>query len=435
MRNPLYLRQLKRDLNQWVEDGVVDAESADYMMETAGQKGPKRSISASLSVLGVILLGFAAMSFIAANFWGLPKIIQLGLLMGSMALAYGASWWLIQSGHEALGHAAILLGVVLFGVNIMLIAQIYHISSHYPDGVMLWAIGALLAAVLIPSRAALAVALVIASIWTGLESMEFDVAFHAPFLIFWAVAAIAAHVLRWRPGFHLSALALVFWLGLNSVHLAESYNWEAGELMSLYAVLWLTVWALGAVLLTTSYPYASTLQQYGVVLFFASFFILPLLPAEDMGNLQRPWVMAVSILVAASIVIAVASWVRQQITTIDLIGLVGASIMIVTFPFLSQSDNSLAGTALLAWLYSGAFLLFSVWALSYGERHDDRFIINVSFIGFGAEVLYIYFKTFGTLLHQSVFFAIGGVLLIALSILLERLRQRIIDDTMQQVAS
>ena len=224
MRNPLYLRQLKRDLDRWVEDGVVDADSPDYMMETAGQKGPARSISTSLSVLGATLLGFTAMSFIAANFWGIPKIVQLSLLMGSMTLAYGTGWWLIQSGFEALGHAAILLGVALFGVNIMLIAQIYHISSHYPDGVKLWAVGPLLAAVLTPSRGALAAALVIAGVWTGLKSVAFDRAFHSPFLIFWAVAVVTTHVLRWRRGFHLSVLALVFWLGLNSAHLAELYD-------------------------------------------------------------------------------------------------------------------------------------------------------------------------------------------------------------------
>jgi len=100
------------------------------------------------------------------------------------------------------------------------------------------------------------------------------------------------------------------------------------------------------------------------------------------------------------------------------------------FPVLNQSDNTL-----FTWLYSAVFLLFSVWALSYGERHDDKFIINISFIWFGAEVLYIYFKTFGTLLHQSAFFAVGGVLLIALSILLERLRRRIVDDTAQQAVA
>ncbi|HIO21334.1 MAG TPA: hypothetical protein EYN18_02920 [Nitrospirales bacterium] len=182
--------------------------------------------------------------------------------------------------------------------------------------------------------------------------------------------------------------------------------------------------------MATAYPYASALQHYGVLLFFTSFFILHFVPAEDMGNLQRPWVLAVGLLVVTSIVMGVMLWAHQQITAVDLLGLVGGFIIVFAFPVLNQSDNTL-----FTWLYSAVFLLFSVWALSYGERHDDKFIINISFIWFGAEVLYIYFKTFGTLLHQSAFFAVGGVLLIALSILLERLRRRIVDDTAQQAVA
>jgi len=43
----------------------------------------------------------------------------------------------------------LLLGVILFGSNIMLIAQIYHIDSHFPNGVLMWSLGALLAAWLV----------------------------------------------------------------------------------------------------------------------------------------------------------------------------------------------------------------------------------------------------------------------------------------------
>lgn len=42
---------------------------------------------------------------------------------------------------------------------------------------------------------------------------------------------------------------------------------------------------------------------------------------------------------------------------------------------------------------------------------------------FGAEVLYIYAKTMGNLLDTSLFFLVGGVLLIVLAIGLEKLRR------------
>ena len=35
MRNPLYLRQLKRDLDHWINAGLVDADCADEILETS----------------------------------------------------------------------------------------------------------------------------------------------------------------------------------------------------------------------------------------------------------------------------------------------------------------------------------------------------------------------------------------------------------------
>ena len=421
MRNPLYLRQLKRDLDHWINAGLVDADCADEILETAGQGGVRRSLSVILAMLGVILLGMAAMSFVAANFWGIPKIVQLSLLFGAMWAAYGAGWYLTRQGHGAIAQAAVLLGVALYGVNIMLIAQIYHINAHYPDGVMAWALGSLVVAILIPSRAALASALIIASIWTWLETIEFDAIFHWPFLIFVAVSYATAHLLRWRPGFHLSVLALIFWLTLNTVQIAEELNWEPGDVVALYSLLWLAVWSVGAYLSTTSYPYATALERYGVFLFFVAFFVLHMLEADDFRAAGNVWSASMAAIGAVTVVWATLAWSRRQFTATDGAATLSVILAAVAYPYLLDIGGLIA-----EWAYRGLFLIIAIWILGYGTRHDDRFIINASFVAFGAEALAIYFDTFDTLLNQSLFFALGGLLLIAVSFFLERLRRRVI---------
>ena len=67
------------------------------------------------------------------------------------------------------GSERVVLGILLFGSNIWFIAQTYNINAHYPDGTMLWALGALAAAVIavtaititVPSAVAVAAAVLV----------------------------------------------------------------------------------------------------------------------------------------------------------------------------------------------------------------------------------------------------------------------------------
>jgi uncharacterized membrane protein len=44
-----------------------------------------------------------------------------------------------------------LLGTMMFGAGIWLIAQIYHIDEHYPNALLIWSLGALGLAWALPS--------------------------------------------------------------------------------------------------------------------------------------------------------------------------------------------------------------------------------------------------------------------------------------------
>jgi uncharacterized membrane protein len=61
----------------------------------------------------------------------------------------------------------------------------YHMEGNPPDAVLLWALGALLAAALLHSNAALAATFVLLAIWTGMERM-LNATAHWPFLLPWA---------------------------------------------------------------------------------------------------------------------------------------------------------------------------------------------------------------------------------------------------------
>jgi hypothetical protein len=155
MRDASFIRRLETALPEWAKSGFLSAEAAKDILafekERAGGGIPYLTVA--LSILGVLLLGSGIISFFAANWQWLPKIAKLAVLFGGMWAAYAIAGYMLGRGaHPLVGQAVLLLGVLLFGANIWLVAQIYHISSHYPNGVLIWAIGALFAGYLLRSH-------------------------------------------------------------------------------------------------------------------------------------------------------------------------------------------------------------------------------------------------------------------------------------------
>lgn len=139
-------QRLKRELPRWVEAGWVEPENAERILEQAAAGSQRYSLPMMFGLLGAILLGVGIITFFAANWQAIPKVFKLLLLFGSMWAAFIASGWAREQERGWLCESMLLLGVLLFGANIMLIAQIYHIDAHYPDGILMWSLGGLLVA-------------------------------------------------------------------------------------------------------------------------------------------------------------------------------------------------------------------------------------------------------------------------------------------------
>ena len=62
--------------------------------------------------------------------------------------------------------------------------------------------------------------------------------------------------------------------------------------------------------------------------------------------------------------------------------------------------------------------------MRFGWRQQARAVSLLGYAGFGGEVLYIYFETFGSLINTAAFFIAGGVLMLALAYGFTRLQRR-----------
>lgn len=425
MRPPFYLRQLRRDLDTWIAKGLVDADNKEAILASVGAGAQARTLDVILAVFGVILIGAGAMSFVAANWADMAKLERLIVLFGSLWAAYGLAGWFLASTRGAIGQAFVLLGVILFGVNIHFVAQTYNIQAHYPDGLLLWGVGAILAAIVVPSRASLALALALGGWWTWQETQPFDYIaqplLHAPFLAYWAVCTATAWFLNWRPGIHLSALTLLGWFIISFGAFQRLLGWGDAEVMTIFIFLPLAIWSLmqlferndanGLALSTGHYAFFVFLIAYGVLQ----------LPDNERNSPSSTWLAFATIMTVASVGAVTLGFKRKTFSVIDVFGTLFACITTMLYIFLVQRYQNALDVPYLVFA-----LIVIIWSIQRGVRLQDRFVINWSTVAFGLWFLYCYFELFNGLLDQSIFFTVGGILLILISLTLEAMRRRLV---------
>ena len=207
-----YAKRLDRDLVRWREAGWISAEGETAIRkDAASTQGGKLDLAAALGILGAVLIGFGAMSFVAAHWSEMPRLFRLALIFAGLFASYGTAGVLFERNHPTFAHAAILVGVSIFGAGIMLIAQMFHIEGNPPDAVLTWALGALAAGVVLKSNPALAAAMLLIGLWSGWETIDTGLV-HWPFLIGWGAVTAAIAWRRWIGGLHLAAVALALWI-------------------------------------------------------------------------------------------------------------------------------------------------------------------------------------------------------------------------------
>jgi uncharacterized membrane protein len=93
-------------------------------------------------IVGAYLVGAGIFSFIAANWPAMPRPMKISIILVSMIVSYTTGWYLKEkSNFLKTGMALILLGTIIYGAGIFLVAQMFNIRANWPDGFILWMIG------------------------------------------------------------------------------------------------------------------------------------------------------------------------------------------------------------------------------------------------------------------------------------------------------
>jgi uncharacterized membrane protein len=166
-------------LQAWRGDGIVSEEQAGRILdlyETPAAIADRQRSRGIFTLMGVaaLLVGLAVLLLIGYNWDAMPRGLKLVVIFGAVAAAHGGGFYLRYARHVGtLSEVAFFLGCLFYGAGIWLVAQIFHLSAHYPDGVWWWAVGVLPFALCLDTLLLHALFVALMGLWAGMEVLQF----------------------------------------------------------------------------------------------------------------------------------------------------------------------------------------------------------------------------------------------------------------------
>lgn len=142
-------RWLQSELAGWREEGIVSPEQAGRVLacyESAEEVSRRKRSRFTFTIIGLaaLLFGAAALLLVGYNWDAIPRVAKLTVIFAVLAATHGSGLYLrFVRGARRASELVFFLGCLLFGGGIWLVAQVFHLDAHYPDGFWWWAIGVL----------------------------------------------------------------------------------------------------------------------------------------------------------------------------------------------------------------------------------------------------------------------------------------------------
>ncbi|WP_201984106.1 DUF2157 domain-containing protein [Hymenobacter rubidus] len=393
---------LENESPGWVTDGLISEAQRQKLL---ARYPPEAQALGLLPILGSVLVGLSGLSVVAANWQALPAALRLALLLGSLLGSYGAGAYFLRRGNADLGHGLIGLGLLLFGASIILTSQLYQLVGYDASGLLAWVVAGTALSYVYGSRL-----LVLLTVLIGAAVQTYCVESLGSFSYATAWLVVGGLGYYWwrRPGVvssHVLAVGLLWQAGLLVIALHAKITWFFVPAMLVYAA---GDWqpnrsggrALQAAPLTAAYIFMFGLATFGETDAYANVLRPPLLP----------YLAALGAVFALS---AAGKRVQGRLASLP--------DWLLLLPGFYLSGGLPLAVATLVVLYAHAG---SVLARAHRDQDSDQLTIGA--VLFVAATMVAYFKLTWGFLDKSVFFLLGGVLLLSLSWYLRRRTARLV---------
>ncbi len=386
----------KEQIDQWLREGTITQEQANKMLADSTEYRKEQSsnkLVVAISTIGSILLGIGAILFVASNWAVMPNLMKILILVGSTFGAYGAGYYFKYQRQNLpkVGASLIFLGALLFGATVFLIAQMYNINANSHILVLIWLLGILPFVYGFSSSPIAGLAALLFYVWIGLfvfKGLDFYRAQGDFFKL---------------PVLYLVSGVLMF--GIGAMHyLSEKLTGVA----RVYRLAGIKIAMVSLFFLSFRF-FSGFYEHY-------SFFSRSL---ETSSQFTFSFVLF-SILAILLAVIALMFNPSKSNTNIleslVALGLTGVALLFFFFP---------ATTNVYVLLFNLILAGIVFVLLFVGYQREDMQIVNTGMFWLSALILVRYFDFFWDLLPRSLFFMVGGLILVLGGIALERKRRQL----------
>lgn len=388
-----FAARLAVEVRSWVRENLISAAQGEQILALYPARATWFSRPIVLfSLIGGALIAAGVTLVVAHNWEGIHRWVKLGGVALLMALAHLGGLALRDSEHPRLAEGLFLIGGSLLLVGIALVGQIYNLSSHPSDAVLLWWALLLPAAYALPSMALGVLGFLGGTIWYAMSIAD--------------PATVLGRGLRGSPFFVPMAIAAFGFVlfGLGVLHGDGVYR----RLRQL-------------------------LEQLGLIALFGG--LLPL----GFDWRREPSASAVSLtllglLALGLLALALAAYRLPQDSPKNRLGFLAVLLVLLFYLFALKVAIAYAATGdafrMLAFL--NWFLVFaaSLVFILFGARWGRASWINWGVVVVGVHAVARFIDLVGTMLQTSLLFFAAGAFVLLLGWSLERVRRQLTAQAM-----
>jgi len=425
-----YRKWLLSEVELWLNQGIIDSEQANKISTLYPYQADTNWGKIVFAGIGSVIFGLGIILVFAYNWQDMHRFTKLGVVLLSVAITHGIGFYYShdQSAHKKVGESLHLLGTMLFGAGIWLVAQVYHIDEHYPNALFVWALGALLIAWLLPSLSHTILALGLVFLWHWFEVFEFHSRNH--FAIWLVLAAILplAWRLRSRGTVFLTCCLTIFSYSASYIIVADNNEETLFNVMIALSGSMI----IGSFLASKSYfPQSQNIIRFvGVSVFAVLLFIFSFSefddaffaqPISQVTTLTWLYYCLPIVLLSTALFFVLARFRHALEDKIDLIEILLVSATCYIAFISAFSSLGLYG---IAWIiYSLLFLAYSIVLIYRGTRYLRWQSTTLGGLMLASYTFARFMDLFDSLLWRGMAFLVVGAMLFGIGLYYSRQKQ------------
>ena len=399
--SPKHYPALVEEIRAWADESIIDAAVAERLLTRYSIPHGGFNAVGALSIVGAVLVGLGTLLWISSNWSTYGAALKVVLIMVAIAASSYAGWRLkYEPGNRPkLGSAFLLLGSIFYGAGIFLLGQTFNLDPSFREGMLLWAIGIAPVALLTRSTPQA----ILFSLLTGTWMVATGKADFVAFLVgMTSMIGLSSYIRSpWTLAISLTAGSI--WCAINGSHVGT-----IGYGLALFSTFLLHRDWLPSLQKPYMYVGSTTALLGMLALTFDRF---------SSGTTATGVAFLILISVAAQVMTAVKNKNYMTETAIGLALLAGSCAT------LYMSDS------LAAPLMGSATILSAIGCLIYAgtKRYEIAGLVNLAIVFFILEVIARYFDFFFSMMDRSIFFLLGGVILMVAGAVAERGRRKLVE--------